>query len=383
MGKRYEKNRQNVDSVIEDRKRIAEETKSLESEYSALASIDSLLSDVDDESLIAIEDVKSVKESEQARLERETQENDKERKKIENEIDNEIEKLQTGLEKMASMEKLQFGRDAVAETKTEYKTQIGKYNDLIKKLDGTESLDSGSADNIGYEAEDTGLNEQEEVNIIKDFVGQNVSKPLLPTNGEWSDPSAVGNSDFIISDDAQVSWQKNGKHSCTGAELKQWMSDNYGTNVVHYDHNEPVFIPFIDKEIGFVYLDAMSTDRSGGEGTFAKANQEALNRLGFDALSDVKEYMNKNELTWHECADGHTVIAIPTRINASFKHSGGISLERSLESVRETISEQTGGAHLKLQKESRGGLAEGVQQAIDAQHQNFRDTKKRIFKKDK
>ena len=90
MGKRYEKNKQNVDSVIEDSKRIAEETKSLESEYSALASIDSLLSDVDDEALIAIEEVKSVKESEQARLERETQENDKERKKIENEIDNEI-----------------------------------------------------------------------------------------------------------------------------------------------------------------------------------------------------------------------------------------------------------------------------------------------------
>lgn len=143
MGKRYEKNKKNVDIVNEDSKRIAEETKSLESEYSALASIDSLLSDVDDESLIAIENVKSVKESEQARLQRETQENDKERKKIENEIDNEIEKLQTGLEKMESMEKLQFGRDAVAEAKTEYKTQIGKYNDLIKELEGTEFSDNG------------------------------------------------------------------------------------------------------------------------------------------------------------------------------------------------------------------------------------------------
>ena len=246
----------------------------------------------------------------------------------------------------------------------------------------TGNINTSGVDNFITE-DSIGLSETEKTvaNTMKDFVDQNVTQARLPKNGMWSEPSEIGNSAFIISDDATIVWQKKGKHSCTGAELKRWMDENYGTHSVYYDHKEPDFFPFIDKRIGLIHLEKMSTDRSGETGSFSQAENEAIIRLGLKSRSEIKRYMESNELTWHECADGHTVIAIPTRINSAFKHSGGISLERSTESVREVLSSQTEGMRLNLQRDSPNGTVEGLRQAIDEQHKNFRNKKSELYGK--
>ena len=226
-------------------------------------------------------------------------------------------------------------------------------------------------------------NYQEDINsdnLIKDLVDQNVSKSAMPKNGEWSDASQEGNSDYIVSDDAEIKWEKNGAHSCTGRELKTWMEENYGVSSVTYDHKEPDFSPFEDKNIGEITADKMSTDRTGGEGTFKYAESVAAERMGM-TTAELKQYMSDNELTWHECADRHTIRAIPTRINAAFKHSGGISMQKSVESMATTLSEQHDGASFSLQRESKLGYTDGMQDAIDQQHNNFKQTKKQLFSK--
>lgn len=219
----------------------------------------------------------------------------------------------------------------------------------------------------------------DDADLIKDLVDQNVTKTHLPQNGEWFTSSAKGNSDFIISDDAIIRWGRGDKDQCTGAELKQWMREKYGIDSVRYNHKEPDFSPFADSNIGQIYLDKMPTKRSGG--SYSQAEKIAMSKLGLKSQTDVQEYMKRVGLTWHECSDGHSVIAIPTRINAAFKHTGGISIERSVESMRETISLQTDGALFSLQRESHEGKTEGLSQAIDAQHENFRETKTRLFGK--
>lgn len=250
----------------------------------------------------------------------------------------------------------------------------------VDAFDNEEFAEQDNTDDSIQEDED----ETEDTDIyraklIKDLVDQNVTKAHLPQNGEWSNPSAKGNSDFIISDDAVITWGKGDNDHCSGAELKQWMREKYSTDSVRYDHKEPDFTPFIDKNIGQIRLDKMPTKRIGG--SYLQAEETAMSELGFESKTAVRNYMKKEGLTWHECADGHTVIAIPTRVNAAFKHTGGISVERSIISIRETISAQTGGASLSLQRKSLGGMAEGIGQAIEAQHKNFKKTKRTLFGK--
>lgn len=40
---------------------------------------------------------------------------------------------------------------------------------------------------------------------------------------------------------------------------------------------------------------------------------------------DIIEYMSDNKLTWHELNDLTTVQMVPTKINSTFGHLGGIS----------------------------------------------------------
>lgn len=219
-------------------------------------------------------------------------------------------------------------------------------------------------------------------NLMKDVVDQNISKLVLPNNGTWSDETKIGNSNFLVSDDAEIKWNKNGPHFCTGKELKDWLENNYGVSSVSYSHKEPDFSPFQDQNIGEIKVDKMSTDRSGGEGTFKQAENIAAERMNI-SVPELQKYMSKNELTWHECADRHTIRAIPTRINAAYKHSGGISMEKSVESIRFTLKDQFGTTKFSLQRESLTGTVTGLSDALDYQRNAFKQTKKNLFGKNK
>lgn len=85
----------------------------------------------------------------------------------------------------------------------------------------------------------------------------------------------------------------------------------------------------------------------GGKGTyggamkranFAQSDQrlaEQLNnspeiarQFGMDsgkiAAKDIKIYRDKNKLTWHELNDVKTMQLVPTKINSTFGHLGGV-----------------------------------------------------------
>lgn len=240
-------------------------------------------------------------------------------------------------------------------------------DDILAPEDSGE-IDGTAADDISSE------------DIIRDIVDQNVSKSILPTNGEWADETEVGNSDFLISDDAEIKWNKNGSHSCTGKELKEWMEENYGVSSVSYSHKEPDFSPFEDKEIGEIVVDKMSTERTGESGTFKQAEDIAAERMNI-SVPELREYMSKNELTWHECGDRRTIRAVPTRINSAYKHSGGISIEKSVEAMRDTLKEQHGDVKFDFQRESSVGMVTGLSEAIEYQHKAFKQTKQSLFGK--
>ena len=176
---------------------------------------------------------------------------------------------------------------------------------------------------------------------MKQVAFQNVTKANLPHNGQWIDGATPGNGKFEIDDDFEVKWQKNGKHSCTGKELKKWMKENYGVGTVTYNNNEPDFMPFADKKIGAIYVDSLGADR--GSGSYAQAYAAVAKAWGLDITkgkSEIEKYMKEHELTWHECADTHTIIAVPTRINSAFGHTGGIGVVKSIRAIAATIYEK-------------------------------------------
>ncbi|MCI6060290.1 MAG: HNH endonuclease [Dorea sp.] len=210
--------------------------------------------------------------------------------------------------------------------------------------------------------------------IIREVVDQNVTTSILPKKGgHWSETDVPGDSAWVLDDDVDITWSKGGeKHSISGRELK----DKYGINEVQYSGGEPDFAPFEDKMIGHVELDEFSDCRTGKEGTYSCATRAAADALGWTP-KDVDEYMEKNGLTWHECGDRMTVRAVPAEINAAFKHTGGISIEKSLRAMEEEIQDRYG--KIKLEKKSLSGTvsSEEVGIAADYMRGKYRERKRR------
>ena len=56
--------------------------------------------------------------------------------------------------------------------------------------------------------------------------------------------------------------------------------------------------------------------------------------------SDVAQYRKENNLTWHECNDGETMMMVPSEVNSDFGHLGGVGeIKRKNEFIREVDEE--------------------------------------------
>ena len=235
-----------------------------------------------------------------------------------------------------------------------------KYEDYISKQDG-------SKPDVSRE--------------IRSMVEESVSESVIPASkGRWENEERKGDSAFILDDDAEIKYQNKSMNEqvvITGAELKQSMLERYGTDRVFYKGNEPDFSVFEDLRLGHVELDDFSIQRDGQSGTFSKAEKIVSQREGM-AISEVKQYMRDNNLTWHECGDCKTVRAIPTVINSAFKHTGGISIERSKVAVGETVYEKYG--KIALQHDQIGGRVSNIEieKSLDASRQQYVNKKKEI-----
>ena len=135
MGNRFEKKRNEVKDVKEVGERIKIDRTTLKDEYAVMASIDAVMSEIDDEITNAINEVKAVGEREGTRLEGENQENITEKGKVANEISDEIGKLEKGKASLEAMSEFSFGKKSVEQAKNDYKEQTDKYEQLLSELE--------------------------------------------------------------------------------------------------------------------------------------------------------------------------------------------------------------------------------------------------------
>lgn len=127
----------------------------------------------------------------------------------------------------------------------------------------------------------------------------------------------------------------------------------YGRDTVEYKDGYPDFSPFTKHDSPWGDLDSQveighmtdnrknptwefsrrpagtSHDPNYDLGNFAQADNSLLERIREtdpDAtVDDVVAFRERNNLTWHECADGKTMQLVPTEIHDACRHSGGVS----------------------------------------------------------
>lgn len=145
MGQRYEKNKKNVSENKNTIERLKTEKDTLRNEYSPLSLLDSIQGILEDEAADAVQDVRTVGELESQRIESETDSANEERKQITNEIDEEIAKLNAGLEKLRKTGNIEFGKNAIQQSSQEYKKQIEKFKALKAELINASSEGNSSA----------------------------------------------------------------------------------------------------------------------------------------------------------------------------------------------------------------------------------------------
>ena len=144
MGQRYENSKKNVTENKRTLERLHTEKDTLHREYEPLSLLESIQSLIDDEAANAIQEVKAAGNSESQRIESETDTAEEEKEQIAGEITKEIEKLNSGLEKLRRAGGLEFGKKAVEQSSQEYKKQINKFRSLMDEL-GEQTTDANFA----------------------------------------------------------------------------------------------------------------------------------------------------------------------------------------------------------------------------------------------
>ena len=199
--------------------------------------------------------------------------------------------------------------------------------------------------------------------LIRKVLEQNVRDSKLPSDSRVSwENGTKGNGICIIHDDAEIKiYDKGIKDTIilSGLEYKAYLKEVYGQDYVEYNNNEPDFYPFVEdlpkaqindflisndideKATGDFYgcvtVDIMESDRSK---TFSKATAEAAEQMGV-SINTINTYMEEHNLTWHECGDRKHIIMIPSDINKTFAHSGGIAMQKNMKSFLDSLNSIT------------------------------------------
>lgn len=176
---------------------------------------------------------------------------------------------------------------------------------------------------------------------IKSVLDASVKTDHLPSEkrGSWV-TGTRGNGKFVLNDNAVIR-VKDGVY-VTGKMIKE----KYGFDGVSYKNNDPDFSPYaVSNEIvTTVSVDKMPTDR---DESYRLAEQYCAEKFGI-SRKQVREYMEKNNLTWHETPDRKSIMPIPTEINAAYTHTGGISKQQSFEKLAKAVNEKSSGRPIKL-----------------------------------
>ena len=126
--------------------------------------------------------------------------------------------------------------------------------------------------------------------------------------GKWS--GARGESDFILNEPIRL-------------------ADGRVVTRVTYKNAVPDFSPY---QTAQVKISGMSDVRYGANGNFTKADAE-LARVWTQSkhngkswtAREIANFRESNNLTWHEMSNMDYMQLVPTEVNATFKHMGGVS----------------------------------------------------------
>lgn len=110
----------------------------------------------------------------------------------------------------------------------------------------------------------------------------------------------------------------------------QAIMEQYGEKTIKYQNTEADFSPYAKQSTPWgdfdceVEIGHMTGERLGVEGNYAQADALLAEKMGISE-EQLKTYRQNNGLTWHEVGDGKTMQLIPTVINDSCAHRGGVS----------------------------------------------------------
>jgi hypothetical protein len=138
---------------------------------------------------------------------------------------------------------------------------------------------------------------------------------------------------YQIKSDTIVHYRKGGNtYTVYGCDLlKQWPQLADG---IVYRNGEPDFEPVRYKDAGDHFMVTVDFGRYRDSSNLrsvlhAEANRQVAEACGC-APMEVEKFMNNNQLTWHECSDGKTMVAVPTVLHDIFRHTGGVSVQGGL-----------------------------------------------------
>lgn len=134
--------------------------------------------------------------------------------------------------------------------------------------------------------------------------------------------------------------EKKGKEKYN--EVKRILDEN-NINGIEYKNGVPDFSPVAKVTMEISYDDVQVRGLKGNDARteiqkqaskryaqYLNEHPEEAEALGFHtdgsiSQKDIKEYMSKNDLTWHELNDCKHIQLVPTVINDTFGHCGGVS----------------------------------------------------------
>lgn len=212
-------------------------------------------------------------------------------------------------------------------------------------------------------------------NTLRSVANNSVSQLPVPTKGDWS--GERGNSRFTPADDAAVVFWAAGKRCVmSGVAIKRRMILEYGTDSVLYSRGEPDFSPFIDKRIGAVEVAPFSPDR---DANFRVANGRKARELGCESAA-IKTEMRERGLTWHECGNRKTLLAVPTYVHAAFPHGGGIAVQNSISAISANLSRRfPNGFKLARQEQTLHVERDDLDTAIKGMRRVYREERKEML----
>ncbi|NLL05737.1 MAG: HNH endonuclease [Clostridiaceae bacterium] len=122
-------------------------------------------------------------------------------------------------------------------------------------------------------------------------------------------------------------------------EIKKIL-DESGIDGIEYRNAVPDFSPVAKAQFEIDYM-LGGIGGNGGKArlnNFAQADEKLANQLnespelahkfgvksGKITAKDIQIYRDKNELTWHEVNDCKTIQLVPSKINSTFGHLGGV-----------------------------------------------------------